>query len=332
MAHSDSEESFKSLPDSDNWTIPKSFPQNSSTNNQRHDTPIRSTSTSPPKSQSPTTEPTEDSDPSEPTSTAIPRFPPAEEAALLVSSNTLKTRGNSLFGAGSYSDAIQSYDRALAELPLYLDFELAVLRANVAACHLRLAEWKAAVDSAEKGLAGLEGLEPLPVVAKAEKGKDGKGGEVKEIGSGDGDDVVEELDEDAAARIDKLADSGHTLDEVRKLQVKLLMRRAKARGELGGWAALQGAEEDYRVLLLPGMAKFLSPADARTVRESGARLAPRLNAARDAEMAEMMGKLKGLGNSILKPFGLSTDNFQFVKDEKSGGYSMNFDQNPGKKG
>lgn len=34
-----------------------------------------------------------------------------------------------------------------------------------------------------------------------------------------------------------------------------------------------------------------------------------------------------LGNGILKPFGLSTDNFQMNKDEKTGGYSMNFSQN-----
>lgn len=244
----------------------------------------------------------------------IERFLQEEEASLLSESQKLKTAGNSQFGSGSYSSAIQTYDRALASCPNYLDFELAVLRSNIAACHVKLEEWKEATESAEEGIQSLENLEPLPQTRT----------QVKHEGKAD---EVEEVDEGVAERIENLRLSGHTLDEVRKLQVKLLMRRAKARSQLGGWSTLQGADEDYRMLLSPTMLPCLSPTDRRTVSDSAQRLVPRLNAAKEKEMADMMDKLKGLGNSILKPFGLSTNNFQFVKDEKTGGYSMNFDQN-----
>jgi len=70
----------------------------------------------------------------------------------------------------------------------------------------------------------------------------------------------------------------------------------------------------------------LSVADRKVVVRQLQVLPPRTKAAQESEMGEMMDKLKQLGNGILKPFGLSTNNFQMVKDEQTGGYSVNFNQ------
>jgi hypothetical protein len=336
-------DSFKSF-DSDSPTsskdqesIPQTLPQPSSepaTSEQKDTNTTTTTPSADPDPSEPKREQLPTQPPTQPTTTTplqppdlSTRFPPEEEASLLSESNALKLSANTLFGSASYENAIQTYDRALSLCPNYLDYEIAILRSNISACNLKLADWKAAAEAATKGIECLERLEKLPVVRAPERrkegGKDGKDGIEAE--------VVEEVDEELEARIENLRISGHTIAQVRKLQVKLLMRRAKAKTELAGWSNLQAADEDYRVLLSPTMEPALSPTDKKSVMESTRALGPKLNQAKDQEMAEMMGKLKGLGNSFLKPFGLSTENFKFEQDAKTGGYSMNFDQGAGKK-
>ncbi|KAG8628042.1 hypothetical protein KVT40_003915 [Elsinoe batatas] len=292
----------------------------------------RSRSPSPSPSSQPLTTATDSSPPH--STPREDRFSPTEEASLLSTSSDLKSEGNTLFARSSFSQAISTYDRALASVPNYLDYEIAVLRSNIAACHIKLAEWKEAIESADKAVENLRSLDGVDVaesLGKANaKGKEGAGGDGKadtktSMVDQEPEDVgrVEEVDDATELALSRLKQSGHTISEVQKLRSKILLRRAKARTELGTWSHLQGAEEDYRFLLrAPG----LSPTDLKTVQGALAALGPRLDDARQREMAEMMGKLKGLGNSLLKPFGLSTENFNFVKDEKSGGYSMNFQQ------
>ncbi|KAI7208401.1 tetratricopeptide repeat protein 1 [Hortaea werneckii] len=320
---SDSDESFHSF-DDDEPSPPPATTEEEQPPSTRHERGRRRSTRNPTSNEQDEPTPSEPKT-QDPLSGPLERFPPEEESTLLAESNSLKGSGNQQFGHGHFSEAISTYDKALASLPNYLDYEIAVLRSNIAACHLKLEEWKEGVESCEKGIDSLERLEKLPSVQKKKKEE----GEEEEDG-GEGTAEIEEVDENLSARIEKLRLSGQTLDTIRKLQIKLLHRRARARTSLGGWSALQGAEEDYTLLLLPSISKFLSTTDKRQIQTSARELQPRLQAAKEKEVAEMMGKLKGLGNSMLKPFGLSTENFQFVKDEKSGGYSMNFNQNPGR--
>ncbi|OCK86483.1 hypothetical protein K432DRAFT_387820 [Lepidopterella palustris CBS 459.81] len=250
-----------------------------------------------------------------------PIFTPEEEASLLAASTAEKLTANSLFGRGDYSSAIQVYLKALATCPTYLDYDIAVLRCNICACHLKLSEWKNAVAAATEALEALDRVDPPPPKPMKDGG-DGDGDGNEDVTATTGQ--VQEISETTVLAFEALSRAGHTLSDVHKIRGKALLRRAKAQQEVGGWAALQGALDDYnRLSHMP----YLAPIDQKIVQTALHTLPRQVEMAQKSEMGEMMGKLKQLGNGILKPFGLSTENFNFVKDEVSGGYSVQFNQN-----
>ncbi|KAL8840671.1 MAG: hypothetical protein Q9176_003784 [Flavoplaca citrina] len=248
------------------------------------------------------------------------RFSPEEEAALLSESNAEKSTANDLFKSAHYSQAISVYDRALASVPNYLEYDIAVLKSNIAACHLKLSDWKAAIDEATKSLEALDRLEsPSPASKDVDDKREGSG--AAEATKDDGG-IVELADDevDESEALEKIEKDDRRKDDIRRIRAKALMRRAKARSEKGGWGELQGALEDYQSL--SPLSSILSPSDMKIVNTALRTLPAQIAVAKEKEMGEMMGKLKELGNGILKPFGLSTDSFKFEKDEKTGGYSI----------
>jgi hypothetical protein len=117
--------------------------------------------------------------------------------------------------------------------PNYLDYEIAVLKSNIAACHLKLEDWKEAVKAATAALDGLDKLQ-----GKGDDGKQ-KGKEVK----GEDDEEIEEIISKGATKAEDTSEKGKREADIERIRAKALMRRARARSEIGGWALLQGAED-----------------------------------------------------------------------------------------
>ena len=145
-------------------------------------------------------------------------------------SNENKIKANKLFGSSEFTQAIERYEVALESCPSYLDFEIAILRSNIAACHLKLQDWKAAILAATAAIENLDRYMP-------------PGDDKKE------DSRVEEIVDNPPAQTSTVAESKHSTEDVQRIRTKALMRRAKARTESGGWSALQGAEEGKTTLL-----------------------------------------------------------------------------------
>lgn len=110
-------------------------------------------------------------------------------------------------------------------------------------------------------------------------------------------ELEDDNDEPEEEILRKLAENDARKESVKRIRSKVLMRRAKAKMKLNGWANLQGAEEDYRALLEIG---GLNSADEKFVRKELRELPTKINIAKEKEVGEMMGKLKDVSSTIMQ--------------------------------
>lgn len=99
--------------------------------------------------------------------------------------------------------------------------------------------------------------------------------------------------------------------------VRAWLRRAELHEQT---EKLDEALEDYKKVL------ELDP-NQTNARQACMRLPQQIQERNEKLKEEMMSKLKDLGNLVLRPFGLSTNNFQVNQDTDTGSYSINFIQN-----
>jgi tetratricopeptide (TPR) repeat protein len=106
--------------------------------------------------------------------------------------------------------------------------------------------------------------------------------------------------------------------ELKSNYVKALLRRAQLYREFND--KLDESLADYKRVL------ELDPNCSEAIVASN-ELQLQINDRNEKLKKEMMSKLKDLGNLVLRPFGLSTDNFKLSQNAETGGYSVNFQNN-----
>ncbi|KAF9480053.1 TPR-like protein [Pholiota conissans] len=240
----------------------------------------------------------------------------------LEQANVLKAEGTEAFRAGRWSEALASYQAALRCLPKRIVVtEDQPTRDNIG--DDGDGEPKYSSSAKDKGKAKEN---------EKEKEKKEKAEDVVDVSSPAVSAADKEmtrlravLHANVGACFVKLGDhkeaaqacSQAILDD--PAYVKARERRAASNEIIGSWTSLTSAQEDYTALLQ----LHTTSAQLADVRRKLQSLKPRLEAAQKRETDEMLGKLKGLGNTILGNFGLSTDNFKF-EPNGAGGYSLNF--------
>lgn len=98
--------------------------------------------------------------------------------------------------------------------------------------------------------------------------------------------------------------------------LKAILRRAEVYEETD---KLDESLADYQLVLQ------LDPVNVEA-NKAVRRLPPKIEERNEKLKAEALDSLKKLGNMVLNPFGLSTDNFKMEQDPKTGGYNVQFSQ------
>ncbi|SCZ98515.1 BZ3500_MvSof-1268-A1-R1_Chr7-1g09185 [Microbotryum saponariae] len=239
-----------------------------------------------------------------------------DDSDILDRSSTFKTRGNTLFGKGQWQEALDCYREGLVELPVRTKPGVKIVKGKQKEEQKQGEEQS---NSAENILDGVDklNLEEEPVT-EAEQESDPEEVELVELRS-----VLFANVAACCLKMERWKEAVEACDEAleeKPKYMKALHRRALANEQLGTWSSLTSALEDYTALsALPD----LSPSFKQQIKSAQTRLTPLAKAQQEKEQAEMMGKLKDLGNTVLGKFGLSTENFKFV-EQPGGGYSMNF--------
>ena len=125
-----------------------------------------------------------------------------------------------------------------------------MLRSNIAACHIKLEDWKSAIKAADASLEALDRLERRGKDPATENSSNDDDDRKKESGDSateecEGEDIIspgaQRSGPSPVAR--EQEKKGPSDEDISRIRIKALMRRANARLESGGWSALSGAEE-----------------------------------------------------------------------------------------